>query len=189
VYELSTLISREYGGKVEFNVEGYPSTDFLNLALEIRPTQVTLVPDTPEQRTSDHGWNLRTEAAGLQPIVSRLKAVGIRVSLFLDPDCTIMPLVKQTGVDRIELYTEPYARAFETGEYEPELAQYRDAAEAALAFGLAVNAGHDLTLGNLPAFKRAVPMLAEVSIGHAITADALRLGFPTAVREYLRAVA
>jgi pyridoxine 5-phosphate synthase len=188
VYELNTLISREYGEKVEFNVEGYPSTDFLNLVLEVRPTQVTLVPDAPGQRTSDHGWNLRIEAARLQPIVSNLKALGIRVSLFVDPDITIMPLVKQTGSDRIELYTEPYARAFEIGAYESELAQYSDAAEAALALGLAVNAGHDLTLGNIPAFKKAVPMLAEVSIGHAITADALRLGFPTAVREYLRAV-
>ena len=137
VHELGTLISAEYGGRVEVNVEGFPSTDFLDLVLKIRPAQVTLVPDAPDQKTSDHGWELATERFRLRPIVSRLK----------------------------------------------------DAAEAALAFGLGINAGHDLSLANVPAFKKAIPMLAEVSIGHAITADALRLGFPAAVEQYLRAVA
>lgn len=189
VHELGALISGEHGGRVEFNVEGFPSKDFLDLVLEVGPTQVTLVPDAPDQKTSDHGWDLTTERLQLRPIISSLKASGIRISLFVDPDASVMSLAKEAGADRIELYTEPYARAFETGTYASALSQYSDAAEAALAYGLGINAGHDLTLANLPAFKKAIPMLAEISIGHAITADALHLGFPTAVKQYLRAAA
>lgn len=189
VRDLGDLIARDSPHNVEFNVEGYPSEEFLDLVLSIHPTQVTLVPDASDQLTSDHGWNLEQEARRLEPVVTGLAAAGIRVSLFVDPDERAIPAIKDVGAHRIELYTGPYARAFEGGAYADVLAEYRSAADAALACGLAINAGHDLTLDNLPAFKGSIPMLAEVSVGHAITADALRLGFPRAVSAYLAAVA
>jgi len=189
VRDLHDLIARDCVRSVEFNVEGYPSQEFLNLVLSVRPTQVTLVPDQSEQLTSDHGWDLDEQAGQLEPIVASLAAAGIRVSLFVEPNRRVIPAVRDVGAHRIELFTGPYARAFEAEAYADVLAEYRFAAELALDFGLAINAGHDLTLGNLPLFKASVPMLAEVSIGQAITADALRLGFPQAIRAYLSAVA
>jgi pyridoxine 5-phosphate synthase len=189
VRALGDLIARDSSRSVEFNVEGYPSREFLELVLTVRPTQVTLVPDASDQLTSDHGWDLENEARRLEPIVTDLAAAGIRVSLFVDADAGLIPAAKDVGAHRIELYTGPYARAFEVEAYAEVMAQYRSAADAALDRGLSINAGHDLTLGNLPPFKASIPMLAEVSVGHAITADALRLGFPRAIRAYLAAVA
>ncbi len=154
----------------------------------MRPDQVTLVPDVPDQRTSDHGWDLLRDGARLAPLVRELRSSGARVSLFLDPEAAMVPRAKEVGADRIELYTEPYARAFGGPEAGAMLGRYVEAARAAERVGLGVNAGHDLNLDNLPAFCQAIPQLAEVSIGHAITADALRLGFPAAVEAYLRAI-
>jgi pyridoxine 5-phosphate synthase len=188
VLELAALIRDELGAAVEYNIEGYPSDDFLGLIHAVRPTQVTLVPDAPGQRTSDHGWDLGSDAARLRRLIGELKESGARVSLFMDPDPAAMPAAASVGADRIELYTGPYAEAFAAGEAAILLRRYAQAAETAAEAGLGVNAGHDLNLDNLPAFCQAVPQLAEVSIGHAITADALRIGFPAAVEAYLRAI-
>jgi pyridoxine 5-phosphate synthase len=153
----------------------------------VRPTQVTLVPDAPDQRTSDHGWDLR-DADRLAGVIAALKPSGARISLFMDPDPAAIGAAAPVGADRVELYTGPYAEAFADGHGAMALRRYAQAAQAAEDAGLGVNAGHDLNLDNLPPFCEALPQLAEVSIGHAITADALRLGFPAAVEAYLRAI-
>jgi pyridoxine 5-phosphate synthase len=171
--------------RVELNVEGYPADDFLGLVGESRPDQCTLVPDWPGQRTSDHGWDCAAHQDQLKRVVTRLKASGIRVSVFLDPEPAQVAHAAATGADRIELYTEPYARAFGTPRQEAMLARYRETAEAAQALGLGVNAGHDLSLTNLGAFLAAVPQVLEVSIGHAMTAEALDLGMGETVRRYV----
>jgi pyridoxine 5-phosphate synthase len=188
VRELAALIAAEFDPRIEYNIEGNPTPEFVALVGEVRPDQVTLVPDAPEQRTSDHGWDLLRDSARLAPLVRELRSSGARVSLFLDPDAAMVPRAKEVGADRIELYTEPYARAFGGPEAGAMLGRYVEAARAAERVGLGVNAGHDLNLDNLPAFCQAIAQLAEVSIGHAITADALRLGFPAAVEAYLRAI-
>ena len=188
VLELAALIADEPGSAVEYNIEGYPSDDFVALIRAVRPTQVTLVPDAPDQKTSDHGWDLARDAARLRPLIAALKRSGARVSLFMDPEPAAMASAAAVGADRVELYTGPYAEADAAGEAGLLLRRYAQAAEAAGAAGLGVNAGHDLNLDNLPAFCQALPQLAEVSIGHAITADALRIGFPAAVEAYLRAI-
>jgi len=188
VLELAGLIAAELDPSVEYNIEGYPSDDFLALIGAVRPTQVTLVPDAPEQRTSDHGWDLERDAGRVSGLIARLKESGARISLFMDPDPGAMAMAASVGADRIELYTGPYAEAFAKGEASILLRRYAQAAEVAKEAGLGVNAGHDLNLDNLPAFCQALPQLAEVSIGHAITADALRIGFPAAVEAYLRAI-
>jgi len=188
VRELSALIRDEYAG-VEFNIEGNPTQDFLELVFEVRPDQVTLVPDDPNQRTSDHGWDLEADGRRLAPIIERLSAAEMRVSLFMDPDAELMSRVKTCAAHRIELYTESYANAFLDGDHEPTLRQYAAAAQEAIDLGLGINAGHDLNLDNLSSFKSRIPMLAEVSIGHAFTADALKLGYAEAVRAYLAALA
>lgn len=188
VRELSSLLSGEFDDAAELNVEGYPTEEFLGLVDEVRPTQVTLVPDAPDQRTSDHGWNLSGDIRWLKSIVSGLSDSGMRVSLFVEPDEAAMRQARSTGAHRIELYTEHYASAFGARDLEAVMDRYVAAAEVATEYGLGVNAGHDLTLANLPQFKRCLPMLAEVSIGHAITADALLVGFPTAVKSYLAAI-
>jgi pyridoxine 5-phosphate synthase len=188
VLELAALVAAELGPAVEYNIEGYPSDDFIALIGAVRPTQVTLVPDAPDQRTSDHGWDLRRDAGRLADLIGALKPSGARVSLFMDPDPGTMPLAAAVGADRVELYTGPYAHAFAGGDAAILLRRYAQAAETAKETGLGVNAGHDLNLDNLPAFCQALPQLAEVSIGHAITADALRIGFPAAVEAYLRAI-
>ena len=185
---LATLIGAELPDGIEFNVEGYPTADFIALIQEVRPDQVTLVPDAPDQRTSDHGWDLAVQKDFLREIIAELKSSGARVCLFMDAEPGEMTRVAGAGADRIELYTGPYAEAFESGEAAPLLKRYAESADAATAAGLGVNAGHDLSLDNLPDFRRALPKLAEVSIGHAITADALRIGFPAAVEAYLRAL-
>lgn len=173
----------------ELNIEGNPFHQVMDLVRTFRPDQCTLVPDDPGAFTSDHGWDLSRDAGRLQPIVAELKALGMRVSLFMDPDEGAMAAACALGADRIELYTEPYARAFGSPEQEAVLARYRAAAAAARRAGLGVNAGHDLNRENLPAFLRAVPGIEEVSIGHALVADALEFGMVQAVGLYLQAIA
>ncbi len=185
VFELAEVL-RDYPDR-EFNVEGYPSEDFLALVAEVRPHQVTLVPDDPSQATSDHGWDFVAQADLLRQVVDRLHAQGARVSLFTDPDAGEpgVAAAKATGADRIELFTGPYGACFDdSARAELELSSMSRTAAAAAALGLGINAGHDLTLANLPAFQAAVPGVAEVSIGHALTADALLMGFAEAVRRY-----
>lgn len=170
---------------VEFNVEGYPSPDFLDLVCRVRPAQCTLVPDAPGVLTSNAGWRLDGDPAWLSDVIARLHAAGMRVSLFMDADAATMASARALGADRVELYTEPYARAFHTPARDAVFARYREAAEAAVAAGLGVNAGHDLDLENLPYFVRNCPGLLEVSIGHALISDALFLGLRATVQAYL----
>ncbi|MCR9177743.1 MAG: pyridoxine 5'-phosphate synthase [Alphaproteobacteria bacterium] len=187
VPELSEVVA-EYRAsgrsEVEFNVEGYPDERFLTLVERVKPHQVTLVPDAPDQATSDHGWDLPGQAEMLAPVVARLKSGGMRVALFADPLPAVMEGAKAVGADRVELYTGPYFDAHLAGQRSDALEPFVAAATLARSLGLGVNAGHDLTLENLGAFCAAIPWLAEVSIGHAITADALDLGFAGAVRAY-----
>ena len=185
VVDLSTF-TEEAG--VEFNIEGYPTAQFLELVHQVVPTQCTLVPDTPEQRTSDHGWDLAAAGARLRPIIAELKGRGIRVSLFMDPEPAVIAQAAQVGADRIEIYTEPYARAFGTSAQAAALDGCAGCAGAAERAGLGVNAGHDLNLHNLPTLCQHVPGIQEVSIGHALVADALDLGLRETVRAYLRAL-
>jgi pyridoxine 5-phosphate synthase len=184
---LRALIDDEFP-KAEFNIEGYPSEGFLRLVENIQPDQVTLVPDDPTQATSDHGWNLAGGAAELTPIVRRLKKGGFRVSLFCDPEPAGMTAARETGADRVEFYTGPYGACYDDAEKAArQLERLGEAADAALAAGLAVNAGHDLTVANLPPLVRRVPALSEVSIGHALTAGALEHGMAETVRRFLKA--
>lgn len=185
---LKTLLQSEMADDIEFNVEGYPTEDFIQLTQDVKPDQVTLVPDAPDQRTSDHGWDLTAQKSFLRDVIGALKRSGARICLFMDPEPGEMVRAAGVGADRVELYTGPYSEVFGTDDAELLLQRYADAATAADEAGLGINAGHDLTLDNLPSFRRALPMLAEVSIGHAITADALRIGFPAAVEAYLRAL-
>jgi pyridoxine 5-phosphate synthase len=173
---------------VELNVEGYPSREFLDLVCDVRPTQCTLVPDAPDALTSNAGWALDGDVGWLADPVDRLHAHDVRVSLFADPVEAHMARAKALGVDRVELYTERYARTFGTPDGAPVLETYRRAARAAAAVGLGVNAGHDLDLTNLRHFRAAVPELLEVSIGHALVSDALFMGLDAAVRAYLAAL-
>lgn len=185
VYEL-TEIRRK--GMVEFNIEGNPFLGkYMEIVSEVRPDQATLVPDTPEASTSDHGWNMKADRKKLDSVIKKLKAMGIRVSLFMDADAGRIKMAREVGADRVELYTEPYARAFRTGEDVDEvLQQYTNAARAAADAGLGVNAGHDLNLDNLGKFLAEVPGVLEVSIGHALIADALEMGLYNTVKEYLK---
>jgi pyridoxine 5-phosphate synthase len=185
VYELAQLLKGRRDA--EFNIEGNPFHAALDLVLEVQPQQCTLVPDAPGAFTSDHGWDLKRDGARLRPIVAGLAALGIRVSLFMDPLPEAMAAARDVGADRVELYTEPYARAFGTAAEKAELARYTAAARAAQQAGLGVNAGHDLNQDNLPRFLSAVPGVLEVSIGHALIADALESGLAQTVRDYLAA--
>lgn len=190
VFELAELLRAHYPA-AEFNIEGYPSDEFLALIEEVNPHQVTLVPDDPAQATSDHGWDFRGKGNFLTSVVQRLRAPDRRISLFCDPDAGApgVAAAKATGADRIELYTGPYGGCHDDPvRGERELALLSDTARAAHAIGLGVNAGHDLTLANLPGFQAAVPHVDEVSIGHGITADALLMGFAEAVRRYREAL-
>jgi pyridoxine 5-phosphate synthase len=173
---------------VEFNIEGYPTPEFLNLVCQVTPTQCTLVPDAPDVLTSNKGWDLTGDVTWLGDILRRLHDQGIRTSLFLDPDPEQVRRAKDVGTDRIELYTEQYARMFPTAEREAALAPYREAAAIAQEIGLGINAGHDLNLDNLPYFAQRVPGLLEVSIGHALISDALYMGLTQAVKAYLHAL-
>lgn len=184
---IRALIDDEFP-TAEFNIEGYPTEDFLKLVEANQPEQVTLVPDDPAQSTSDHGWDLARHGEALKPVIRRLKASGARVSLFVDPDAADVAQAKAIGADRVELYTGPYGGCYDdSAEASKALADLEKTASAAHAAGLGVNAGHDLTVDNLPALARVVPQLAEVSIGHALTADALEFGMAGAVRRFLAA--
>jgi pyridoxine 5-phosphate synthase len=169
----------------ELNVEGYPGAAFLDLVCRVRPVQCTLVPDPPGVLTSNAGWRLREDTAWLGDVVARLHAAGVRVSLFLDPDPAAVARVLALGADRIELFTEAYARAFGGAQQGAVFETYRATAQAAVAAGLGVNAGHDLDLENLAFLAAHLPGLAEVSIGHAIINDALFMGLTPAVQAYL----
>lgn len=186
---IRALIDDEFPD-AEFNIEGYPSEDFLALCEATQPEQVTLVPDDPAQATSDHGFDFRANGEMLKPIVARLKKGGMRVSLFADGegDVETVKLAKATGADRIELYTGPYGDCFDNPERAAEiLEKLGQTADAALAEGLGVNGGHDLTVANLPALVKRIPKMAEVSIGHGLTADALEYGMAETVRRFRRA--
>ncbi|MDH4240285.1 MAG: pyridoxine 5'-phosphate synthase [Phycisphaerae bacterium] len=176
---------------VEFNIEGNPFTGkLIELLHELKPDQATLVPDAPGANTSDHGWNIQQNKERLEPVIRELKDLGIRVSLFMDPDTEGIRMAGEIGADRIELYTEPYARAFRTNDnIEQTLEQFVAAARFANEIGLGLNAGHDLNLKNLGKFCAAVPGILEVSIGHALIADAIEMGLENTVKEYLKVLA
>ena len=186
VHDLAALLAR--WPQAEYNIEGNPFHNLMELALAARPHQATLVPDSVEQATSDHGWDLARDGERLRPLIAQLKAQGIRVSLFMDPEPEAMARAREIGADRVELYTEAYARDWPTPGRQAQLQRYATAARAAHAAGLGVNAGHDLNRDNLADFLRAVPGVAEVSIGHAIAADALELGMAETVRAYQRCI-
>ena len=182
VLDLETALPEE----IEFNIEGFPSSDWLRLVESVRPTQATLVPDAPDVLTSNAGWRFaQVDRPWLAEIVARLKSCGCRVSLFLDPNPAEVQPAAETGADRVELYTEAYARSFSTPEREATFGPYAAAARAAVAAGLGVNAGHDLNLDNLAWLVSRLPGLQEVSIGHALISDALYVGLRRAVQAYL----
>ena len=175
--------------QAEFNIEGNPTQNLMDFVRKHRPHQVTFVPDAEDQFTSDHGWTLPQDAARLKPLIREAQDLGVRVSLFMDPDPAAMAAVAELGADRIELYTETFASAYATPGGDAVLAGFKATAEAALKLGLGINAGHDLNRDNIAAFLRAVPGVKEVSIGHALIADALELGYAETVKAYLRAIA
>ena len=181
VYRLRPLL------RSEFNIEGYPAPDFMDLVLKVRPTQVTLVPDAPDALTSSAGWNVVEHFDFLTSIVERLKDAGIRTSIFVDPDPEQVKAAARTGADRVELYTKPYADNYVSNR-EAAVAPFVEAALAARKCGLGVNAGHDLSLENLAFFSERIPFLSEVSIGHALICDALYLGLEETVRRYKAAL-
>ena len=181
VYEIKKII------KTEFNIEGNPKErKFVDLVLANKPDQVTLVPDTEGQLTSDHGWDTIKNKEYLIEIISVFQKAGIRVSIFVDPDVNMVAGAKETGTDRIELYTEGYAKQFATGNRQKAIESYVIAAKKANDLGLGINAGHDLDLNNLKYFAQNIPGLLEVSIGHALIADALYFGLENAVQLYKR---
>ena len=187
--EIRALIDDDFP-QAEFNIEGYPTEDFLQLVEANQPDQATLVPDDPSQATSDHGWDFRRDLDLLKPIVLRLKKQGIRVSLFADGDADPESLAAaaETGTDRVEFFTGPYGASFDDPKGERlALEQLAQSAAIACDLRLGINAGHDLTVANLPALKKNIPMLLEVSIGHGLTADALQYGMSETVRRFLRA--
>lgn len=196
VLELSALLGEPRWAGREFNMEGNPfEGDWLGLVEQARPDQATLVPDAPGQSTSDHGFAMPADVERLRPVVARLRALGCRVSLFMDPDPAAMRHAAATGADRVELYTESYADAFARRDVDPRafeatLRRFVDSARAAAEAGLGVNAGHDLNLDNLPPFVASVgaSVLLEVSIGHALVGDALHVGMAEAVRRYSTAI-
>ena len=172
----------------EFNIEGNPFQNLMHFVREIRPHQCTFVPDSEGQFTSDHGWDLALDGDRLRPLIAQAKSLGVRVSLFMDADPQAMAGAKAVGADRVELYTEPYAAAWGGPLQEAQLARFALAAQAALDVGLGVNAGHDLNRDNLASFVGRVPGVAEVSIGHALIADALELGYHATVQDYLHCI-
>ena len=178
----------------ESNIEGNPFPNLMDVAREVRARglplhQLTFVPDSEGQFTSDHGWSFPQDADRLRPVIAQAQALGARVSLFMDPEPGQMAAARAVGADRVELYTEPYAAAWHTPNRGQQLERYRSAAQAALEAGLGVNAGHDLNRENLTEFLRTVPGVAEVSIGHALIADALELGYAATVTDYNRCIA
>ena len=187
VPDLRALLDDEFP-VADYNVEGYPTDDFLALCEANQPEQVTLVPDDPSQPTSDHGWDFRSQHNYLTPIVARLKRAGMEVSLFADADPETVKWAADTGCDRIELYTGPYGGTYDDPDAAArEIETLGATADAAQALGLGVNAGHDLTVANLPALVARIPNLIEVSIGHGLTADALEYGMAKTIQRFLRA--
>lgn len=170
--------------KTEYNIEGYPSEDFIKMVLEVKPHQVTLVPDPPDVLTSNAGWDTVKHLDFLKETIAKFKAAGIRSSIFLNPDPSLIESASNTGTDRIELYTEYYAVNFPSNK-ETAIKPYRETAEKALEYGLGINAGHDLDLFNLKYFAQNIPGLLEVSIGHALICDALEYGMSNTIKMYL----
>ncbi|MBY0454542.1 MAG: pyridoxine 5'-phosphate synthase [Burkholderiaceae bacterium] len=186
VTDLATLM-QAWPGR-EYNIEGNPLQNLMDFIRTVRPHQATFVPDGEGQFTSDHGWSFPQDAQRLRPLVAECRALGVRVSLFMDAIPEQMAAAKAIGADRVELYTEPYAAAWGSAQQAAQLERYRAAAQAALDVGLGVNAGHDLNRHNLAAFVRGVPGVLEVSIGHALIADALELGYAATVQAYQRCI-
>lgn len=179
VYNLKPIITTEY------NIEGYPDDRYIKLVSDTRPEQATLVPDPPDVLTSNAGWDTKKEKQFLQDVIGKLKEAGCRVSIFVDPDPELAAAAKETGADRIELYTEAYATVYLKSK-EEAIKPYADAALAANEAGLEINAGHDLDLENLRYFHLNIPQLSEVSIGHALVCDAIYLGLENTIRLYLK---
>ncbi|NTJ67133.1 pyridoxine 5'-phosphate synthase [Agrobacterium rhizogenes] len=187
--DIRALIDDEFP-EAEFNIEGYPSDEFFDLCASAEPEQVTLVPDDPTQATSDHGWDFRKNRELLVEVVAKYKKIGCRVSLFADGDgdADAVKIAREVGADRIELYTGPYGGCYDDPQKAAIILEaLGKTADAALANGLDVNAGHDLTVANLPALLKRIPKLAETSIGHGLTADALEYGMAETVRRFRRA--
>ena len=183
VSELKDLL--EAWPEAEYNIEGNPFQNLMGFIREVRPQQATFVPDSEDQFTSDHGWDVARDADRLRPLIEECRALGVRVSLFMDPNPGMMAAAKAAGADRIELYTEGYAASRDTSKADAVLQRYAESARAAQAAGLEVNAGHDLSRENLTEFLCGVPGVREVSIGHAFVSDALELGYAATTREYL----
>ncbi|MDY6935291.1 MAG: pyridoxine 5'-phosphate synthase [Spirochaetota bacterium] len=183
VFELAELL-RDYP-EIEFNIEGNPFPEFIELVQQILPTQCTLVPDAPNQLTSDHGWDLFTDGERIRPIIKQLRDKGIRVSLFMDTELSQIELAKDINSHRIELYTEPYARAFGTENQDDVFFNFVQAAKKAQEIGLGVNAGHDLNLQNV-SLLCSIPDILEVSIGHALVVEAFDFGIEHTIRQYLK---
>ena len=169
--------------KTEFNIEGYPSKEFIDLVLRVKPTQVTLVPDAPDQITSNCGWDTKTHQAFLTELMATFGEAGIRTSIFVGTDLELIEYAAKTGTDRVELYTEPYASLYPKNP-EAAVAPFIEAAERVHKLGMGLNAGHDLSLVNLKYFHDNIPWLDEVSIGHALICDALYLGLKKTIEEY-----
>ncbi len=186
VHELAELMT--HWPQAEYNIEGNPFHNLMDFVRAVRPHQCTFVPDAVGQSTSDHGWSFPRDAERLAPLVAEARELGVRVSLFMDPCPEAMGAVRQVGASRVELYTETYARAHGMPQHAQVLASFTAASQAALREGLGVNAGHDLSRKNLAEFLGAVPGVLEVSIGHALIADALELGLTETVRDYLRCI-
>lgn len=182
VYDLKPLVT------TEFNIEGNPHRPFIDLVLEVRPEQVTLVPDAEDAITSNAGWNCEKHLGFLKNVINEFKAAGIRTSIFLDPDPAMVEYAKQTGTDRIELYTEAYATGYGANR-EKAIEPYVETARRAAELGLGLNAGHDLSLENLKYFAENIPGLLEVSIGHALISEALYMGLENTVQAYLKRLA
>jgi pyridoxine 5-phosphate synthase len=191
VYKLSAMVQRwnkEHSAHAEFNIEGFPSEEYMQLVLAVKPDQCTLVPDPPEALTSNAGWDFLSERDFLSLTVSKLKEIGTRVSLFLDPATFTQPqqeALRSICTDRVELYTESYADAFGTGGMDEVLQTYGEVSRTLKKMGLAINAGHDLNQQNLGTLVKLIPELKEVSIGHALICEALLEGFPQTICNYL----
>ncbi|MEJ6005790.1 pyridoxine 5'-phosphate synthase [Paucibacter sp. AS339] len=186
VHDLAALMQQ--WPHAEYNIEGNPTQNLMDFVRRVRPHQVTFVPDSEDQFTSDHGWQFPADMERLRPLVAEAKACGVRVSLFMDPVPEAMAFVAELDADRVELYTETFASAYGSETEVEVLAGFTRTAQAALAVGLGINAGHDLNRDNLTRFLQAVPGVQEVSIGHALVADALELGYSETVRDYLRCI-
>ncbi len=182
VYDLKKVVT------TEFNIEGYPSDDFLKMVCEVKPEQCTLVPDAPGQLTSDHGWDTISQQSFLKEVIAELHRNKIRVSLFIDPYNHLIEAAKNAGADRIELYTGPYAHNFFANK-ETAIKDFKNAANFCNQINIGINAGHDLNLDNLKFFRKNVEGLLEVSIGHALVRDCLYLGLQNTIQLYLRALA